>query len=158
MAGWNFSTRRLGSRRAKTRLDSAGVHPIDVGAGFGPAGLVFGSRHYAVTAIELQADIGAMGRRVVEACGLQDTVHYAIGDVMAFVPKMPADTLIAVLCLLRVPDKVGVMRKLAAMLRAGGRGLSRGLLRQGNTFSTGSGSAPRRGGVLGTARGHTATH
>jgi SAM-dependent methyltransferase len=94
---------------------------IDVGAGFGPAGLVFGSLHYTVTAIELQADIAAMGQRIVEACGLQSTVHYAIGDVMAFAPKTPADTLIAVLCLLHVPDKVGVMRKIAGLLRPGGR-------------------------------------
>ena len=94
---------------------------IDVGAGFGPAGLVFGSLHYRVTAIELQADIAAMGQRIVQACGLQTTVHYAIGDVMAFAPKTPADTLIAVLCLLHVPDKVGVMKKLAGLLRAGGR-------------------------------------
>ena len=94
---------------------------IDVGAGFGPAGLVFGSRHYAVTAIELQPDIAAMGERVVQACGLETTVRYAVGDVMAFAPETPADTLIAVLCLLHVPDKVGVMRKLATLLRAGGR-------------------------------------
>jgi 2-polyprenyl-3-methyl-5-hydroxy-6-metoxy-1,4-benzoquinol methylase len=94
---------------------------IDVGAGFGPAGLVFGSLHYAVTAIELQADIAVMGQRIVQACGLQATVHYAISDVMAFAPKTPADTLIAVLCLLHVPDKVGVMKKLAGLLRAGGR-------------------------------------
>ena len=94
---------------------------IDVGAGFGPAGLVFGSLHYTVTAIELQADIAVMGQRIVQACGLQTTVHYAIGDVMAFAPKTPADTLVAVLCLLHVPDKVGVMKKLASLLRAGGR-------------------------------------
>jgi len=94
---------------------------IDVGAGFGPAGLVFGSLHYTVTAIEVQADIAAMGRQIVQACGLQSTVHYAIGDVMAFAPETPADTLIAVLCLLHVPDKVGVMRKIAGLLRAGGR-------------------------------------
>ena len=102
---------------------------IDVGAGFGPAALVFGSLHYRVTAIELQADIAAKGQRIVQACGLQTTVHYAIGDVMAFAPKTPADTLIAVLCLLHVPDKVGVMNKLAGLLCTGGTGLSCGLLR-----------------------------
>ena len=75
-----------------------------------------------MTAIELQADIAVMGQRIVQACGLQATVHsYAISDVMAFAPKTPADTLIAVLCLLHVPDKVGVMKKLADLLRAGGR-------------------------------------
>src|SRR4051812_25118662 len=94
---------------------------IDVGAGFGPAGLVFGSLRYTVTAIEVQADIAVMGQRIVQACGLQSTVHYAIGDVMAFASKTPADTLIAVLCLLHVPDKVGVMRKIAGLLRPGGR-------------------------------------
>jgi hypothetical protein len=40
---------------------------------------------------------------------------------MAFEPKKPADTLISVLCLLHVPDKEGVMKKLASFLRAGGR-------------------------------------
>jgi 2-polyprenyl-3-methyl-5-hydroxy-6-metoxy-1,4-benzoquinol methylase len=94
---------------------------IDVGAGFGPAGVVFGARHYMVTAIELQADIAAIGQRVVQACGLQETVHYAVTDVMTFVPTTPADTLIAVLCVLHVPDKGGVMHKLAAFLRPGGR-------------------------------------
>jgi SAM-dependent methyltransferase len=94
---------------------------IDVGAGFGPAGLVFGSRHYTVTAIELQADIAAIGQRLVQACGLQATVHYVVSDVMTFVPTQPADTLIAVLCLLHVADKAGVMSKLATFLRAGGR-------------------------------------
>src|SRR5215212_10169436 len=86
---------------------------IDGWAGVGLAGLVFGFLHYTVTAIELQADIAVMGQRIVQACGLQSTVHYAIGDVMAFAPETPADTLIAVLSLLHVPDKVGVMRKLA---------------------------------------------
>jgi 2-polyprenyl-3-methyl-5-hydroxy-6-metoxy-1,4-benzoquinol methylase len=95
---------------------------IDVGAGFGPASLVFGARHYKVTAIELQADIAAVGQRVAQACGLQDHVHYAVTDVMAFAPQQPADTLISVLCLLHVPDKAGVMQKLAAFLRTGGRG------------------------------------
>ncbi len=94
---------------------------IDVGAGFGPAGLVFGSLHYSVTAIELQADIAVMGQRIVQACGLQTTVQYAISDVMAFAPETPADTLISVLCLLHLPDKAGAMRKLAGLLRAGGR-------------------------------------
>ncbi|GJN95907.1 hypothetical protein NJB1907f44_41940 [Mycobacterium marinum] len=42
---------------------------IDVGAGFGPAGLVFGSQGYRVTAIEMRADIAAVGRRVMAACG-----------------------------------------------------------------------------------------
>ena len=98
---------------------------IDVGAGFGPAGLVFGSLHYRVTAIELQADIAAMGQRIVQACGLQTTVHYAIGDVMAFAPKTPADTLIAVLCLLHVPDKVGAMKKLAVCCAPGAGRISR---------------------------------
>jgi SAM-dependent methyltransferase len=94
---------------------------VDVGAGFGPAGLVFGSRQYAVTAIEVQADIAAVGERVVNACGLQENVHYEVTDVMAFESKEPADNLISVLCLLHVPDKAGVMNKLAALLRAGGR-------------------------------------
>ena len=94
---------------------------IDVGAGFGPAGLVFGSRQYKVTAIEMQAHIAAVGQRVVTACGLQNNIHYEVTDVMAFEPNMPADTLISVLCLLHVPDKEGVMKKLASLLRAGGR-------------------------------------
>jgi SAM-dependent methyltransferase len=106
-------------KKAPGRRDRPSL--IDVGAGFGPAGLVFGSRHYTVTAIELQADIAAMGHRVIQACGLEGAVHYAVADIMAFVPNSPADTLIAVMCLLHVPDKVGVMRKLAALLRAGGR-------------------------------------
>jgi cyclopropane fatty-acyl-phospholipid synthase-like methyltransferase len=98
-------------------------HPslIDVGAGFGPAGLVFGSRQYRVTAIELQADIAAVGQRVINACGLADNVHYEVTDVMTFEPEKPADTLISVLCLLHVPDKEGVMKKLASLVRAGGR-------------------------------------
>ena len=94
---------------------------IDVGAGFAPAGLVFGQHRYAVTAIELQADIAAMGRRVVQACGLEGAVRYVVGDVMAFTPEAPADALIAVLCLLHVPDKIGAMGKLAGLLRPGGR-------------------------------------
>jgi SAM-dependent methyltransferase len=98
-------------------------HPslIDVGAGFGPAGLVFGSRQYRVTAIEIQADIAAVGQRVADACGLQDTVRYEVTDIMAFEPEKPADTLISVLSLLHVPDKECVMKKLASLLRAGGR-------------------------------------
>jgi SAM-dependent methyltransferase len=94
---------------------------IDVGAGFGPAGLVFGARQYKVTAVEMQADIAAIGQRVATACGLQNNVVYEVTDVMAFEPATPADVLISVLCLLHVPDKEGVMRKLASLLRAGGR-------------------------------------
>src|SRR5215471_17581730 len=69
---------------------------IDVDAGFGPAGLVFGARNYEVTAIELQADIAEVGQRVAKACGLQDEVHYVVTDVMAFAPPIPADTLLSV--------------------------------------------------------------
>jgi 2-polyprenyl-3-methyl-5-hydroxy-6-metoxy-1,4-benzoquinol methylase len=94
---------------------------IDVGAGFGPAGLVFGSSQYRVTAIEIQADIAAVGQRVANACGLQENVRYEVTDVMAFEPEKPADTLISVLCLLHVPHKEGVMKKLASLLRPGGR-------------------------------------
>jgi SAM-dependent methyltransferase len=94
---------------------------VDVGAGFGPAGLIFGSRQYTVTAIELQADIATARRQVANACGLQENVRYEVTDVMAFEPGKPADTLIAVLCLLHVPDKKSVMDKLAALLRVGGR-------------------------------------
>jgi SAM-dependent methyltransferase len=94
---------------------------IDVGAGFGPAGLVFGSRQYNVTAIEMQADIAAVGQRAANTCGLQENLHYEVTDVMAFEPKKPADTLISVLCLLHVPEKEGVMKKLASLLRPGGR-------------------------------------
>jgi SAM-dependent methyltransferase len=94
---------------------------IDVGAGFGPAGLVFGSLRYMVTAIEMQADIAAVGQRVVTACGLRDNVQYVVTDVMTFEPEEPADALISVLCLLHVPDKEGVIKKLASLLRAGGR-------------------------------------
>jgi 2-polyprenyl-3-methyl-5-hydroxy-6-metoxy-1,4-benzoquinol methylase len=94
---------------------------VDVGAGFGPAGLIFGSRQYTVTAIELQADIAAVGQQVANACGLQENVRYEVTDVMDFEPRKPADTLIAVLCLLHVPDKEGVLNKLAALTRAGGR-------------------------------------
>jgi SAM-dependent methyltransferase len=104
---------------APGRNDSPSL--VDVGAGFGPAGLIFGSRQYTVTAIELQADIAAVGQQVANACGLQENVHYEVTDVMAFKPRKPADTLIAVLCLLHVPDKKCVMDKLAALLRAGGR-------------------------------------
>jgi SAM-dependent methyltransferase len=94
---------------------------IDVGAGFGPAGLVFGSSHYRVTAIEIQADIAAVGQRVANACGLQDKVRYEVTDVMAFEPEKTADTLISVLCLLHLPNKQAVMKKLASLLRPGGR-------------------------------------
>jgi len=94
---------------------------IDVGAGFGPAGLIFGSRQYKVTALEIQADIAAAGQRVANACGLQENVHYEVTDVMAFEPTKPADTLISVLCLLHIPDKEGAIKKLASLLRAEGR-------------------------------------
>jgi SAM-dependent methyltransferase len=94
---------------------------IDVGAGFGPAGLFFGARKYQVTAIEMQWDIASVGERVITACGLQDNVHYEVVDVMAFEPEKPADTLISVLCLLHIPDKIGAMKKLATLLRGGGR-------------------------------------
>ena len=106
---------------AETRGQNDCPSLIDVGAGFGPAGLVFGSRQYNVTAIEMRADIAAVGQRVVAACGLQNNVHYEVSDVVAFQPKMPADTLISVLCLLHVPNKEGVMEKLASLLRDGGR-------------------------------------
>jgi cyclopropane fatty-acyl-phospholipid synthase-like methyltransferase len=94
---------------------------IDVGAGFGPAGLVFGSRQYHVTAIEVQADIATVGQRVANACGLQENVHFEVTDVLAFEPQEPADTLISILCLLHVSEKGGVMKKLASLLRPGGR-------------------------------------
>jgi SAM-dependent methyltransferase len=94
---------------------------IDVGAGFGPAGLFLGSRQYRVTAVEVQPEIAAIGLLVANACGLQEKIHFKVTDVMAFEPRSPADTLISVLCLLHIPDKKGAMKKLAALLRVGGR-------------------------------------
>jgi SAM-dependent methyltransferase len=94
---------------------------VDVGAGFGPAGLVFGSGQYRVTAVEVQPDIAAVGQWVANACGLQEKIHFKVTDVMVFEPRRPADTLISVLCLLHIPDKQGAMKKLAALLRVGGR-------------------------------------
>jgi SAM-dependent methyltransferase len=94
---------------------------IDVGAGFGPAGLVFGSRHYRVTAVELQPHIAAVGQRVVHACDLQEKINFRVTDVMAFEPTKAADTVISILCLLHIPDKQAAMRKLAGLLRVGGR-------------------------------------
>lgn len=117
-------------REARSWFAAGGLVPggngclslIDVGAGFGPAGLVFGSQGYRVTAIEMRADIAAVGRRVMAACGLQDFVHYEVADVMAYQPVTPADTLTSILCLLHVPDKHAAMEKLATLLRTGGRG------------------------------------
>src|SRR5262245_2031193 len=94
---------------------------IDVGAGFGPAGLVFASCHYRLTAVEVQPDMTAIAHRVASACRLQEDIHFKVADVMTFEPRRPADTLIAVLCLLHIPDKKAAMKKLAVLVRDGGR-------------------------------------
>jgi SAM-dependent methyltransferase len=104
---------------APGRNDSPSL--VDVGAGFGPAGLVFGSRQYRVTAVEVQPDIAALGQRVANACGLQEKINFQVTDVMAYEPRQRADTLIAVLCLLHISDKKAAIKKLAALVRDGGR-------------------------------------
>jgi cyclopropane fatty-acyl-phospholipid synthase-like methyltransferase len=95
---------------------------VDVGAGFGPAGLVFGARHYRVTAVEVRAEIAAQGERVIQSSGLQDNVRYEVTDVMAYEPEAPADRLISILSVLHIADKHAAMKKLASLLRVGGRG------------------------------------
>jgi hypothetical protein len=61
---------------APGQIDSPSL--VDVGAGFGPAGLILGSRQYKVTAVEVQPDIAAVGQWVANACGLQEKIHFKV--------------------------------------------------------------------------------
>lgn len=107
---------------AKLGLDPH-KHVLDVGSGIGGAAryiaATFGCQ---VTGIDLTEEFVAVARELTRRCGLDDRVRFERGDALA----MPfADAIFdAASCLyvaMNIPDKAGLLRETARVLKPGGR-------------------------------------
>lgn len=105
----------------------------DIGSGLGgPARYLAATRGCRVTAVELQADLDALARRLTRACGLEDRVEHRCADALARPLEAGAyDAAVSWLALYHVPDQPRLFAHLAEALRPGGRLLAEDLYARG---------------------------
>jgi SAM-dependent methyltransferase len=117
---WEPMTRRV---LAAAGL-AAGMRCLDVGCGPGAVmrliGEIVGAKG-EVTGVDLDARLGGTATAALALAG-PSRYRFVTADVMqGAVPGAPFDLVFARLLLLHMPDPVAVVRRLAAMLRPGGR-------------------------------------
>ncbi len=95
---------------------------LDVGTGFGPAGLFFGSKGHSVLGLDIQDDMIHTAKKVAEACDAGEDVRFLKQDILNFNPTTLFDCFLSVLCLLHIPEKEKLGEKLASVLTTGGKG------------------------------------
>lgn len=132
----------------------AASNVLDIGSGFGgPARFVAWKSGCAVTALELQEDLDAVGRALTARAAEAVRVTHRAGDVLTEAPRPVHDAILSILCFLHIPDKDALFAACAGQLKRGGymfiedfydRGLTaadKGLL-EGQVFCTGLPALP----------------
>jgi len=96
---------------------------LDIGAGIGgPARFLAHTTGCHVTALELQPELHRVGLDLTRRSGLEDQVTHLCGDALAVaLPGGAFDAVISFLAILHVDDRPGLLRKVSAALRPGGR-------------------------------------
>jgi cyclopropane fatty-acyl-phospholipid synthase-like methyltransferase len=96
---------------------------LDVGAGIGgPARFLAQTTGCQVTALELQEEMHSLGRELTERCGLSDLVNHVRGDALTHPLEDGAyDAAVSWLVIHHIPDRAGLLRRIAAALRSDGR-------------------------------------
>jgi cyclopropane fatty-acyl-phospholipid synthase-like methyltransferase len=96
---------------------------LDVGAGIGgPARFLAYTTGCRVTALELQPELHRLGVDLTRRSGLADRVTHLCGDALVHpLPPDAFDAVISFLAILHVADRHTLSRRLAEVLRRGGR-------------------------------------
>jgi sarcosine/dimethylglycine N-methyltransferase len=107
---------------AETLGVSASHHLLDIGSGIGgPARFLADTTGCRVLALELQADMHALGEALTSRCRLADRVAHVCGDALTY--PLAADTFDAAvswLAIHHIPQRPRLLRRICASLRPGG--------------------------------------
>jgi sarcosine/dimethylglycine N-methyltransferase len=95
---------------------------LDVGSGIGgPARYLAHTFGCHVMALELQANLDAIGADLTRRSRLADRVTHVCGDALAYpLPAMTFDAVVSWLAVLHIPDRLRLFGRLAQALRPGG--------------------------------------
>jgi cyclopropane fatty-acyl-phospholipid synthase-like methyltransferase len=107
---------------ARTLALNPTCHVLDVGAGIGgPARYLAHTYGCRVTALELQADLHALGVDLTRRAGLDRRVIHVCGDALTEpLPPGSFDGVLSLLAVLHIPDRPRLFARLARLLRPGG--------------------------------------
>ncbi len=96
---------------------------LDVGAGLGgPARHIAHRAGSAVTAVELQPDLNALGQTLTQRCGLDARITHHCGDILdTDLPKDRFDALVSWLTVLHIPQRARLFQRCHRALKAHGR-------------------------------------
>jgi sterol 24-C-methyltransferase/phosphoethanolamine N-methyltransferase len=96
---------------------------LDIGAGVGgPARFLAHTTGCHVTALELQPELHRVGLDLTRRSGLEDRVSHLCGDALTHpLPSDAFDAAISFLAVLHIAERLALMKRLADVLRRGGR-------------------------------------
>lgn len=102
---------------------NADDHILDVGAGLGgPARHMANEVGCAVTAVELQPDLNALGQQLTERCGLSEHITHHCGDVLETdLPEGEFDAMVSWLTVLHIPEREALFGRCRRALKTHGR-------------------------------------
>lgn len=98
-------------------------HILDVGAGLGgPARHMANEIGCAVTAVELQPDLDALGQALTERCGLSEHITHHCGDILdTDLPEAKFDAMVSWLTVLHIPERHQLFGRCRRALKTHGR-------------------------------------
>ena len=98
-----------------------GAKVLDIGSGIGgPARYIAAQAAAQVTAVELQADLNAVGQDLTARCGLSGRVAHVCGNILEAELAGGFDAIISMLCMLHIPDKAALFAACRALLKPRG--------------------------------------
>jgi len=102
---------------------NADDHILDVGAGLGgPARYMANEMGCAVTAVELQPDLDALGQKLTERCGLSEHITHHCGDILETdLPEAKFDAMVSWLTVLHIPERQRLFGRCRRALKTHGR-------------------------------------
>ena len=106
---------------------SSATRVLDIGAGLGgPARYLANATGAHVTALELQADLDALGASLTDRCGLADQVRHVRGNILdrdigRTLGGRSFDAMMSMLCILHIPDRDALFHNCARVMAPGGR-------------------------------------
>lgn len=122
MDQWHYHGLEAVDAAARTLGIGPSSHVLDVGAGIGgPARYLAHKYGCRVTALELQAEVHAVGVDLTRRVGLDGQVTHVCGDVLTEpLPPASFDGVLSLLAVLHIPDRPRLFARLARLLRPGG--------------------------------------
>lgn len=122
MDQWHYHGLEAVDAAARTLGLGPSCHVLDVGAGIGGPARYLAHKHGCrVTALELQADLHAVGADLTRRAGLDGRVTHVCGDALTEpLPPESFDGVLSLLAVLHIPDRPRLFARLARLLRQGG--------------------------------------